>query len=83
MAFASFGTQIKPPPGNGPYCFRIHGQVFHQSGSFHPPDGMQPTYSQLYIIEGDQAVESRLCPTANENCRCDTMTQLRNGSELS
>ncbi|KAG8175558.1 hypothetical protein JTE90_008891 [Oedothorax gibbosus] len=23
------GAQIKPPPGTGPYCFRIHGQIYH------------------------------------------------------
>lgn len=30
FAFASFGAQASPPPGVGPYCFRIHGQTYHR-----------------------------------------------------
>jgi hypothetical protein len=29
MAFASMGGEIKSPPGNGPYWFRVHGQIHH------------------------------------------------------
>jgi hypothetical protein len=36
LAFASFGANIKSPPGRGPYCFRIHGQIYHQVGSLNP-----------------------------------------------
>jgi hypothetical protein len=27
MALPSIGVEIKLPPGNGPYCFRIHGKI--------------------------------------------------------
>ena len=37
MAFASFGAQVVSPSGHGPYTFRIHGQIYHQSGPLHPP----------------------------------------------
>ncbi|GBL89911.1 hypothetical protein AVEN_178339-1 [Araneus ventricosus] len=30
FAFASMGAQIKPPRGTGPYCYRLHGQVYHR-----------------------------------------------------
>ena len=56
MAFASFGAKLDIPTGYGPYTFRLHGQIYHQSGSLHPPDGTAPCYSQLYILEGDEAV---------------------------
>ncbi|GBN28214.1 hypothetical protein AVEN_191800-1 [Araneus ventricosus] len=29
LAFASIGAQIKPLPGTGPYCYRIHGKIYH------------------------------------------------------
>lgn len=61
------------PPGRGPYVFRLHGQVYHRSGSLHPSDGKTPLYSQLYIMEGNQSVDARLQQSANEHCRRDTM----------
>jgi hypothetical protein len=29
VVLASMGAEIKSPPGNGPYYFRIHGQIYH------------------------------------------------------
>ncbi|KAF2347475.1 hypothetical protein FHG87_021768 [Trinorchestia longiramus] len=29
FAFASFSANIRPPPGRGPYCFRLQGQAYH------------------------------------------------------
>lgn len=76
MSFASFGAQIAPPPGHGPYCFRIHGQIYHRSSSLYPDNGATPSYSQLYIIEGDQAVQARMNHTANQMCQRDIMVLL-------
>ena len=76
MSFASFGAQIAPPPGHGPYCFRIHGQIYHRSSSLYPGNGAAPSYSQLYIIEGDQAVRARMNHTANQMCQRDIMVLL-------
>ena len=44
----------------GPYCFRIHGQIYHRTGCLHPADGNNYRYLQVYILEGDQAVTSRM-----------------------
>jgi hypothetical protein len=68
MAFASFGAKMASFSGNGPYCFKIHGQLYHRTGSLHPQDDASPIYSQLYIIEGDQAVEARLNNRPNSDC---------------
>jgi hypothetical protein len=46
------------------------------AGTLHPPEGKARSYGQLYIIEGDQAVETRLAHRNNENCRRDIMTLL-------
>ena len=77
FAFASMGAQVVPPPGRGPYCFRIHGQVYHRTGSLHPPDGVDHQYAQVYILEGDQAVESRMQHSENQNCKPDTLRLLQ------
>lgn len=52
FAFASLGAQISPLPGFGPYCFRIHGQIYHRSGNLHPQDGNTRKYGQVYILDG-------------------------------
>jgi hypothetical protein len=74
MAFASFGAQTSLLPGI--YSFRIHGQIYHQTGTLHPQPNQSPKYNQLYIIEGDQAVEARMRRKDNQNCRHDIMLLL-------
>ena len=77
MAFASFVTKgMSPLQGRGPYSFRLHGQLYHNAGPLHPEEGKDRTFGQLYIIEGDQAVESRLAHRSNEKCRRDIMLLL-------
>jgi hypothetical protein len=76
VAFASFGANIISPLGRGLYAFRLHGQIYHRSGLLHSPHGTTPSYSQLYIMEGQQAVDTRLQQTANEPYRRDNMTLL-------
>lgn len=75
MAFASFGAQMITPPGRGPYCFKIHGQIYHCTGSLHPSHGTSPSFSQLYIIEGNEAVQHRLQHPENSRC-CEELMHL-------
>ncbi|XP_064631699.1 uncharacterized protein LOC135489987 [Lineus longissimus] len=73
VAFASFGGNVVHLPGRGPYTFRIHG---HRAGTLHPPPNTASSYSQLYIIEARDAVETRLQHPENRHCRQDVMTLL-------
>ena len=73
FAFASFGATTTVIPGRGTFCFRIHGQIYHSTDTLHPSDGHTPQYGQLYIIEGEQAVTTRMIPQANKQCRTDVM----------
>ena len=73
FAFASFGAQLSEPPGHGPYCFRIHGQIYHRAGTLHPTEGQPHQFAQLYILEASQAIENRLIAKRNTGCRDDTM----------
>lgn len=65
MAFASMGAQIKPPPGSGPYCYRLHGQVYHKVSPLYA-DQHKEGYGQLYIYDSGEATEKRA--SSNEKC---------------
>jgi len=37
----------------GIYTFRIRGTLCHQIGSLIPPDGQQPKFAQIYVVDSD------------------------------
>ncbi len=76
MAFASMGAQIAPPTSSGPYCFRIHGQVYHRIGSLHPEEGQRAQYGQLYILDSALALEERMGNAGNDRCNETIMKKL-------
>jgi len=76
-------AKVAMPPGNGTYCLRIHGQTYHCSNTLHPNDGDgdDRQYGQLYIIEGDLAVSTRMNSIPNSSCTneivvIDTMSNM-------
>ena len=70
VAFASFGANLTPPPGIGPPCFRICGQVCHRTGTLHPAQGIPPLYGQLYIYDSSTSLNMRMEHRANADV-CD------------
>ncbi|GJZ68566.1 DNA helicase, partial [Tanacetum coccineum] len=44
----------------GPYVFKVSGQIYHWIGSLCPPLGEAPRFLQLYIYESDNQVENRI-----------------------
>ena len=46
--------------GDGPYVFRLHGELSHKSGSLLPPEGQPPVYSQVYIYDPADAVNFQM-----------------------
>ncbi|GBO11597.1 hypothetical protein AVEN_7090-1 [Araneus ventricosus] len=66
FAFASMGAQIKPQRGTGPYCYRLHGQVYHRVSPLYASDQHKESYGQLYIFDSSEATEKRL--SNNQNC---------------
>jgi len=36
ISFVSFGSQITLPSEYGPYCFKIHGSIYHCISSLYP-----------------------------------------------
>ncbi|KAG2337894.1 hypothetical protein BDR05DRAFT_1004682, partial [Suillus weaverae] len=57
LAFTSVGVNIEDRAlqGSGPNAFRIHGSLHHLMGSLIPPEGIQPSYAQLYIYDPEEA----------------------------
>ena len=70
VAFASFGANLTPPPGIGPPCFRICGQVCHRTGTLYPEQGIPPLYGQLYIYDSSTSLDRRMEHQANADL-CD------------
>ncbi|KZS10733.1 Uncharacterized protein APZ42_024749 [Daphnia magna] len=74
-AFTSFGASISSPPGRGVYCFRIHGQVYHNT----TPVGLNttnPKYANLYFMDAAQASEFRADFDSNGRCCRNLMAEL-------
>ncbi|CAF5057515.1 unnamed protein product, partial [Rotaria sp. Silwood1] len=76
LAFASMGAQIDLPQGFVPYCFRIHGQIYHRIGPLHPDPDYRVQFGQLYILDSSLALKERMGNAANENCNETTMSKL-------
>ena len=74
-SFASLGAEAAPPPGRGPYCFRIHGAIHHRSGLLHPENNETRKFGQIYILEGDGALQARL--NSNSDCLHTVMSLIQ------
>ncbi|KAG2151626.1 uncharacterized protein EDB93DRAFT_1249272 [Suillus bovinus] len=67
LAFTSVGVDIEDRAlqGSGPNAFHIHGSLHHLMGSLIPPEGIQPSYVQLYIYNPEEA--TNICATRPGN----------------
>ncbi|GBN15889.1 hypothetical protein AVEN_144698-1 [Araneus ventricosus] len=66
-------AQIKPPPGTGPHCYRIHGQIYHMVSPLYS-DHNKSRYGQLYVFDTSKATEKRM--ERNEVCLPSVMERL-------
>ena len=66
LSFASMGAQVDHVDGYGPYCFTIHGQVYHRTSHMHPSDGARQ-YAQMYVIDSSMANDLRLQHPSNQH----------------
>ncbi|XP_053147640.1 uncharacterized protein LOC128343121 [Hemicordylus capensis] len=74
LALASMGAEINTPPGRGPYCFRIHGQIYHKVSPLYPSEQHKVGYGQLYIFDTGEATIQRL--QNNSACLATVMESL-------
>ncbi|OSC97182.1 hypothetical protein PYCCODRAFT_1351447, partial [Trametes coccinea BRFM310] len=79
FAFTSLGVSIDDSVNSqrtrGPYVFRIHGELYHLSGSLLPVEGRPPVFSQLYVYDPQLALQERV--RRNGNLREDTLAVLQ------
>jgi hypothetical protein len=59
MAFSSLGAEIKSPPINNPYYFRIHGQNYHLDSQPYPNEANKPRYVEFYILDSAEATKRK------------------------
>jgi hypothetical protein len=55
MTFESTGAVIKSQDGNGPYCFRIHSQMYSLIWQIYPNEANKPGYRYIYIFDSAEA----------------------------
>ena len=78
LSFASMGAQIADPTGHGPYCFRVHGQIYHRTSNMHPNDGEQRQFAQLYVVDSREANDTRINNRYNHGCLNEIIQNLDN-----
>jgi hypothetical protein len=76
FGFASMGANLVSPGGRGPYCFKIHGQIYHRTGTLHPQNEQPRVFSQIYILDTEEATECRKSKPENEGCDGELMQLL-------
>ena len=67
FAFASVKDNQVPPPGFGPYCYRIHGTIHHMVASLRPSNEFKPSYASLYLLDAAEANALRQTHAANKD----------------
>nr|XP_028945292.1 uncharacterized protein LOC103408064 [Malus domestica] len=62
MGFTSMGAKVDASinKGQGPYVFKINGQVHHLMGSLLPLEGESPKFAQLYIYDTQNEINNRI-----------------------
>ena len=63
--------------GGAPYLFKIHGSLYHKTGTLIPAQGRAPNYAQLYIYDPQEAIDFRINHTANAALHRGTMQILQ------
>jgi len=76
LAMASMAAQIDTPQGYGPYCFRVHGQVYHVIGGLRPQSGAAPQCAQVLIMDTEDAAQELAGRDVNRECDRNTFAAL-------
>ncbi|KIK14566.1 hypothetical protein PISMIDRAFT_50471, partial [Pisolithus microcarpus 441] len=76
LAFTSVGVEVdrQTVQGAGPASFHIHGTLHNLMGALMPPQGLQPSYAQLYIYDPQEATNT--CLQRNPDFQGDILLDL-------
>ena len=75
---ASWNARIDNHDGRGPRVVTIHGQAYHTTSPADPPPGHHRQFSQLYILDSQQALHERLSHPANVHLLEEVVRLLQN-----
>ena len=75
---ASWNARINNHEGHGPKVVTIHGQTYHTTSHANPPAGNRPQFSQLYILDSQQALHERLSHPANVHLQEEVVQLIQN-----
>ncbi|XP_003739875.1 uncharacterized protein LOC100902110 [Galendromus occidentalis] len=78
LAMASMTAKLETPRGFGPYCFRVHGQVYHTFGGLYPLEGEPPLCAQVLIMDTELAAQELAGRPVNTSCRENIFSLLHN-----
>ncbi|VDO40503.1 unnamed protein product, partial [Heligmosomoides polygyrus] len=68
LAMASTTAQLENPRGGGPYCFKVHGQIYHRIGALRPLAGNAPQCAQVLIMDTEEAAAELAGRDVNREC---------------
>ncbi|XP_065061666.1 uncharacterized protein LOC135688676 [Rhopilema esculentum] len=74
---ASWNATVNELPGRGPRVVTIHGQTYHVTSAADAPEGQLPQYSQLYILDTNQALQERIHDPRNANLQPEVLQLLQ------
>ncbi|EFP05098.1 hypothetical protein CRE_20673, partial [Caenorhabditis remanei] len=75
LAMACMKADVQLPTG-GPYCYRIHKQVYHLIGDFHPGIGKPRNFAQVFIMDTEQAAAELAGRDMNFSCSKELFEKL-------
>ncbi|GBN21877.1 hypothetical protein AVEN_157153-1 [Araneus ventricosus] len=70
------GRKVVDFSGEGPYVFKVHGQIRHRISHIQSVNGQAPQYAQLNVIDSTQATKIRVNHPANEQCNFRILDQI-------
>lgn len=77
LAFGSMKAKSVEFNSYGPYCYKIHGQIYHTVNlAMHPDPNEPPSYAQLFIIDTAEATAHRMSIAPNAGCNETVMAEL-------
>jgi virulence-associated protein VagC len=70
LAFASMSATFDPNMNSqGPYFFKVCGQIYHYVSETARSSSNAPSYSQLYMLDSQEATYQRTNNKINSNCK--------------
>lgn len=66
LSFASMNAEIVKFKKPAPFCYKVHGQIYHAAPKSMESDS--PIYAQLYFLDSDSATNERKNKPINADC---------------